>query len=576
MADPQDSFGQPADSRETIQEIVRAIRRNLVRVVFTTLVCLMLGYGLTLIWPTKFESMTVFRMRDPAMLVGAIQAVTREDISQLSETKKVDALTNEMRSRKRVEDVMDELQWPEWLETAGKESERRDLVRKFGENLSVEMERDVTGVYVVTLTFSWTSPRKSMDFVNGLRDSWIQLTMDGYKRKLEDDADREEAMLRQYREDAQSAQTSLVTYSNENDPAELLSVESNHEKMVVYETTAIAMQGELESTVNEVERLQDELRDVPPEIDAPPEAFKAPPPAFPPGSLEEEAWNKLRATKAVVDEMSVKYTPLHSKLKAARSAYEEAQEAAQLLGIAEGPPAPPAPDGPVGPVKVQNPEYVVRALALEGAQTRMRELDSLLKANDAGQQKVKLALERLPEVTAETNRLLNEIKTKQALVEQQEMIIAPLRQKLNRFRSQSFGSESAGLQAVAGPFEILESAVEPEYPVLPIGPIIMAVALVLGVALGVSGPILAEMTRSSFGTVKEVSRALGVPVLGAVDLILTARDMRARMAQRLLTWATMLLVLASLATALYIYNAHPHVLPSALLRTIRDVKMALT
>ena len=65
MPDLTDNFGQPADSRETIQEILRAVRRNVVRVVFTTLVCLMVGYGLTLIWPTKFESQTKFRMRDP-------------------------------------------------------------------------------------------------------------------------------------------------------------------------------------------------------------------------------------------------------------------------------------------------------------------------------------------------------------------------------------------------------------------------------------------------------------------------------------------------------------------------------
>ena len=195
MPEPTDSFGQPADSRETIQEILRAVRRNVVRVVFTTLVCLMVGYGLTLIWPTKFESSTKFRMRDPAMLIGAIQAVTREDISGLSETKKGDALSNEMRSRKRIEDVMNVLQWPEWLETAGKESERRDLVHKFADNLKVDMERDVTGVYMVTLTFRWTSPRKATDFVNGLRDSWIQLTMEGFKKKTEDDNDREMAVL---------------------------------------------------------------------------------------------------------------------------------------------------------------------------------------------------------------------------------------------------------------------------------------------------------------------------------------------------------------------------------------------
>ena len=119
MPELTDTFGQPADARETLQEIVRAIRRNTVRVVFTTLVCLMVGYALTLIWPSKFESKTIFRMRDPVMVVGAVQVVAREDLQGLSETKKLDALQAELRSRKRIEAVMNELQWPEWLETAG-------------------------------------------------------------------------------------------------------------------------------------------------------------------------------------------------------------------------------------------------------------------------------------------------------------------------------------------------------------------------------------------------------------------------------------------------------------------------
>lgn len=575
MPELTDSFGQPADARETIQEILRAIRRNTVRVIFTTLVCLMVGYGLTLIWPSKFESKTIFRMRDPSMVIGAIQVVSREDLQGLSETKKVDALTNELRSRKRIEDVMSVLQWPEWLETAGKESDRRDLVRKFAENLKVEMERDATGVYMVTLTFRWTSPRKATDFVNRLRDSWIQLTMEGFKQKLEDDNDTEEAILRQWREDLQTAQNNLISYGKENGADKLLGSEYYHQLMVQYQLDESRDKAELESKLNEIKRLSDELADLKPELEIIPPAA-APTPLFAPDSAEAKAWMKLEATKAAVDELSARYLPSHPAMKAKQRAYEEALKAAQTLGITEGM-SPTAPAGPPPePEKVKNPDYVAKAEALQAARDRQFELESALKANSASQAEVRTNLEKLPSVNVEIGRLASEIETKRAIVAEQESKMAPIRQKLNRMRAQSFGTDTTGLQAGVGPFDILETGVEPEYPVLPISAIIMAVALVLGVALGVSGPILTEMTRSSFGTVKEVSRTLGVPVLGAVDLILTARDIRARLAQRVLTYATMVLVLASLATALYIYRTHEYVLPSALLRTIRDVKLALT
>ena len=576
MPELPDTFGQPADARETIQEILRAVRRNTVRVIFTTLVCLMVGYGLTLIWPSKFESKTIFRMRDPAMVIGAVTVVSREDLQGLSESKKVDALKSELRSRKRIEDVMNVLQWPEWLETAGKESDRRDLVRKFGENLGVEMERDATGLYMVTLTFRWTSPRKAMDFVNRLRDSWTQLTMEGFRQKLEDENDSEEAVLRQGREDLQIAQNNLINFTRENGADKLLSAEYYHQLIVQYQLDESRDKAELESKLNEIKRLTDDLADIPPDKEIIPPAA-ALTPLFAPDSAEAKALMKLQASKAALDELSAKYLPTHPAMKTKQRAYEEAVKAAQTLGVTEG----MALTGPVGPPpepeKVKNPDYVAKAEALQGAKDRQFELESALKANAASQAEVRSALERLPSINVEIGRLGSEIETKRDLVSQQETTMAPLRQRLNRLRAQSnFGSDSAGMQASTTFFEFLETGVEAEYPVMPISAIIMAVALVLGVTLGVSGPILTEVTRSSFGTVKEVSRTLGVPVLGAVDLILTARDLRARMAQRVLTYATMVLVLASLATALYIYRTHEYVLPSALLRTIRDVKMALT
>ncbi|HZL99620.1 MAG TPA: hypothetical protein VFD43_05135 [Planctomycetota bacterium] len=574
MPDFGDSSGQPVDAREMIREIVRAIRRNTVRVIFTTLVCLMVGYGLNLIWPAKFESQTKFRMRDPSMLVGAIQAVAREDLGGLSETKKVEALKTELRSRKRVEEVMNELQWPEWLETAGKESDRRDLVQKFAENLTVEMARDVTGTYMLQVTFQWTSPRKAADFVNKLRDSWIQLTMEGFKQKLEDDNDSQEAVLRQAREELQAAQNNLVAYSRESGADQLMSAEAYHQLMVEYQLAEMNDKAELESKLNEIVRLKDELDAIPPELTLPPGSVPAA--SFTPGSPEAAAWTKLQETKAAVDELAARYTPSHPKLKLAQRDYEEALKAAQSLGVAGGPPTGAAAGAPPAPEKVKNSAYVAKAEALATAQARRDELESSLKSNAAKQLEARSALERLPSVQVELDRLSSEIELKQNFVAEQEIEMAPLRQRLSRMRGQGFGTDSIGLEGVAGPFDILETGVEPEHPVLPIGAVIMAVALVLGIVLGVSGPILTEVTRSSFGTVKEVSRSLGVPVLGAVDLILTARDLRARTAQRLLTYATMVLVLASLATALYIYRTHEYVLPSALLRTIRDVKMALT
>jgi hypothetical protein len=183
----------------------------------------------------------------------------------------------------------------------------------------------------------------------------------------------------------------------------------------------------------------------------------------------------------------------------------------------------------------------------------------------------------LPVVRSELARLQADVTLKGELLSEAKTEVQPLREKVTQLRAQSFGVDAQGFGTVqSGPFEILETGVEPDNPVLPITVIILAVSIVVGVLVGTLGPVLAEMTRSSFGTVKEVSRSLGVPVLGAVDIILTARDVRARRVQQALTYVTMTLVLLSLAAAIWIYQFNPQVLPSALLRTLREVRMALT
>jgi uncharacterized protein involved in exopolysaccharide biosynthesis len=568
--DPNDSLMQQTDAREAIQEVLRALRRNVVRVVFTTLVCLMVGYGLTMIWPAKFESSSLFAMRQTRSFSGAIAAGNREDLSALSETKKLEALSNELRSRKRIETVMTELQWPEWLETAGKESDRRDLAKKLAENLGVEMSRDVTGAYIIGISFRWTSPRKTMDFVNRLRDAWIQLTMEGYKKSLEEENARAQNVLEGREREYREAAGALSKYKDENNVAELLSEEAN-QAIIVEQTTAEGrLMAELRSVLTRIEAQELDVEATDPKILQP-----APLPPGPPAE-QLQLVTEYTTSKKSLAKLKQTYTDEHPKVKRAKDDFEAATLAMQEAGVdpeaLEALLTAPPPE----PIKVDNEEYVAKLEQLKLLKQREIEISSELAEVRATKDTAHKALGKLPEVEQELGRLQAAVTSAEALVAQQKQVVQPLKEELLQQRSATFGSDTSGFEGTSGVFEILETAVEPEAPMLPIGAIIMAVALVVGVMLGATGPVLTEMTRSSFGTVKEVSRALGVPVLGAVDLILTTRDVRARSVQQALTYTTMTLVLASLATALYIYKSHQYVLPATLLRMIRDVKMSLT
>src|SRR5262249_22989153 len=156
MASGAEQFTAQGDAREAVQEVLRAIKRNKVRVAFTTVVVVLLGIALSMLWPNKYESSTQFVLRDWKVVMDA---VLLDQLQDLPIAKKMKTLENELRSRKRVEAVMAELQWPEWLDTAGKETERRKVLDKISDNLDVILDSGVTGDYSITITFRWTDKR---------------------------------------------------------------------------------------------------------------------------------------------------------------------------------------------------------------------------------------------------------------------------------------------------------------------------------------------------------------------------------------------------------------------------------
>ncbi len=555
MADP-DTIIQQADPKEAVAEVVRAVKRNALRVIFTTLVFVMIGLGVAMIWPSKYESSTQFVLRewhivDNSAILG--------DLQDIPLPKKLKTLENELRSRKRIDMVLNELQWVEWLETAGKPSRRRDLALKIAENLTVEMDADVTGAHNISLTFQWTTPRKAADFVNRLRSIWIELTVQTFRKRLEDSKERAEAIYMERDIAYRDSLDALQKFERDFEVPSLMNAEVNNTMKAELMLGLADANAKRLGAVRLREQLDAELAGIQKEIELP----------LPPENPEHVAATTIHEQRVGVLEQVMKdYTPAHPRHVKALQDVQEAHAHLQTFG---------------GPLEEQfvtttNPDYFTKAEALASAQAQEREMKALVDSLEDELAKVDDRLGRLPMVMVEQARLKHELTLAEDLLGLARNEIQPLRERVTQLRSSNLLNTVAGTDSLvaSSPFEILDVGVEPEDPVMPIEAIILAVTLVLGLGLGAMGPVLQEMTRSSFGTAKEVSRTLGVPVLGAVDMILTQRDVRARTVQQALTVATMLLVLVALGTALYVYAFHKDQLPQELVRTLRELSMALT
>lgn len=553
-ATPEPTQSSGPDVREAVQLFLEAVRRHLPRVVFTTLVFLLLGVFLTMLWPAKYESETQFLLREVRIV---FDTAVLDDLDDIPLARKQLSLSKELKSMNRVSAVLQELQWKEWLETAGNPARRKSFYRKVATNLSVDLEADVTGGINATLAFQWTTRKKATDFVNRLRDSWIKRVLDGHRQSLEKRKEAAEHVVIDRQQAYNDSLGALRTYEEENKVHSLSTTEINHEMKADFVTKLAEAKAALNTIVTKVAGLEKELAVIEPEYEVPSL------PSDPDQLLAYKKWQKFEADFETV---AAKYTPANRKYIVADEKRLAAEQKLDELGG--------KPESLMA--SAGNPLYLAKATQLLSMQEKQQETKVLVDSYESELFDIDSRLDRLPIVNMDLARLREQKSIAGTLLGEAKIAVQPLRDQVRALRSSNTSvnqpSDSSGGKA----FEIIDYGIEPEYAVLPIGAMIMALSLVLGVGLGLSGPVLAELTRSSFGSAKEVSRTLGVPVLGAVDMILTARDVRARAVQSALTLTTMVLVLAALSTALFIYSEYSNVLPATVLRTLRDVQLALT
>jgi len=550
--DPNQPSGP--DTREAIQRFLEAVRRHLPRVVFTTVLFLLMGFFLTMLWPAKFESETQFLLNEVRIVADA---ELRADLEQIPLSRKMLSLTKELKSMNRISAVLQELQWKEWLETAGNPARRKAFYLKVAKNLDVEMEADVTGGINVTLAFQWTARKKAVDFVNRLRDAWIKRVLDTHRQSLDNRKEEAERVVLDRQQSYNDSLAALRTYEEENRVPSLSTHEINHEMKAEYQVKLSDAQAGLQTTVSRLAALEQELIVIAPEYQVN---------SLPSNPEHLQAYKNWQKAEVALGSVADKYMPSHSKFKKAKKQMEQAVAKLEAFGG-----KPQSSSNVAG-----NPLYLAKATQLVEIQENQNELKALVDTYEAELALIDGRLAKLPIVTMDIARLTEQVGIAATLLSESKLNVQPLREEVRLLRSNNSSVNLSAQNARGKAFEIIDVGIEPEYAVMPIGALIMALSLVLGIALGLAGPVLAELTRSSFGSVKEVSRNLGVPVLGAVDMILTIRDVRARTVQSMLTLTTMVLVLLALSTALFIYAEYPNVLPATLLRSLRDVTMTLT
>lgn len=183
-------------------------------------------------------------------------------------------------------------------------------------------------------------------------------------------------------------------------------------------------------------------------------------------------------------------------------------------------------------------EYYFQRADLESQKQRQRTLQSYI---DAFKQNVELA----PQWESELARLRADVEADRALY--------------NQFRSSKTStqiSEAVQSTDLGASITVVEKAARPLKPVRPNKMKILALAVLFGLSLGAGGLLFTEFSDSSFRSVEEVEKQLGLKVLGTVPRFESdARWRQETSVKRTVVWATAFVVVVAVSLfAFYFYG----------------------
>jgi hypothetical protein len=184
-------------------------------------------------------------------------------------------------------------------------------------------------------------------------------------------------------------------------------------------------------------------------------------------------------------------------------------------------------------------EYLYQAIQLRTSEQKLDKLDGFIRTFERN-------VELAPQLAAEQGRLQAEVDQNRTLYEQ-----------FLRARTQTSIAGAAQETGLSTTIVVVEDATFPLEPVKPNKIKILMMAAMFGLSLGMGGLLFTEFSDTSFRSVEEVEKKMGIRVIGTVPKIETMGGnwKGENRVKRAAIWTTTAVVLATVAVfAFYFYG----------------------
>ena len=542
-------MAQPA---QQIAELFGILRRRKAWILIPPLITSTLAFVLAALLPRQFEANTIIEIREVVLLDDP-------DVQDLREhpiTRNLPLLPARLRDLRLLREVIREkLQWESYTKVRTDQNAEFEYLKDVAGRIIVDVarKRDQVGNDRVFIGYRDANPDRTADFVRELSRTWMTRTRSDYvqyveeqrnnlradwQRKSRDVAQIYEAIHEQVRDN--NLPLSAADLNNQQGRFFRDPVETELDRL--RQALGVA-QGNLTQLLPEIERERAILDRIPEFVNRK-EIQRA--------RLRDGAGPfanyvvQLLAQKAQYQTLIAGKTAIHPDVRRYQREItkidERVAEIQKQLDVDE--------EATEEDLLESNPEYIdqnKKVLDLiarrDTAQAEIERLEGELarKGNERDEKS------KAYQTVEEYKNNLREMQ-----LEERQMLLAYNRKELSLNRLQS---------EQGNPFEVIQPPIKPNKPIWPSVPLIVTLGIVLGLMIGFALAFLTEFGRLSFRTMEDAARSLSVPVLGAVNLILTPSQMRRRRLSRVATALGLLLFLGALVGFAYLYAKHPEQLP---------------
>lgn len=581
------SLSSELDAGAQIKRIGKALKRSGGKFALYGAVGLILGAFVASIIPDLYQSKTLVLLRERQLVEDSslLRAIADKPLVVKEQT-----LEEEFKSYLFIDRVLERAGWKPYqdikrrlqspqnyvkgdgdkggraLDNVRKvaQDDQQELIEQVRENkhFSVAVRDTASGELLVSLTFKWFDSRMARDFVLEARKYWVGKRDEEYKRYYRKQLDEAEHSLEERRQEYESAVTNLEQYERQEEVS-FLNEENTDAKL----KTELAVQiSNVEANIADLEvkvrALDERLATTSQWLES---ATQEPNPEF----LAAEAG--YRAKKDELEKEQAIKQDNHPVVEKLREDVAKAQAAVKAIVDAKKQMLPKET------TQELNPEWIELSKSLAVFQPELQGMRERSVALMSEMEKVDARLKGQPVVQSTLKRLNNAYQVAQQALNEAQIAIIPLREKVKRWEGQSagiFADPEAELSST-GAYEVLEDPYEASEPSGIPKLAIALIGLVAGLGLAVAFMLLGELTRSTFDASDEIQGALGVPVLATIGRIATPAELRRERMRGLASLIGSLLLVGALGGFVAILILAPERLPVSFQEHLTNLKTSL-